>query len=433
MRQRRLSPAIEERVAAYARPLDAAERLRIQLEAFNREWRRMTADVPFYRALKQARDLPDAFADWDDVTSSVPVTTRAIVQQNGAAMASASRQADFVRATGGSTAEPVRIPQWRTEVDETTPDLWLARGWYGLAPSSRLFLIWGHRHLLGAGVKGWLNGRARALADRLFGYCRFSAYDLSATALRRAADELIGFAPDYVLGYSVALDMFARANLDRADALRALGVRVVVGAAENFPAPDSASMLTAVFGCPVAMEYGSVETGLVAHTDPSGGYRVFWRNYLVEAERVERSEHHRVYVTALYPRAFPLVRYDLGDEIEVDTAEGRVVGIEGFRRVLGRSNDYLPLDATMRVHSEAFAHAVSGHAGVFGYQVRQAKGIAWLALVTDGRRLDPSIEMSIRQKLRRIHPLLGDMPIDCVERLERTVAGKTRTVIRLSD
>ena len=144
--------------------------------------------------------------------------------------------------------------------------------------------------------------------------------------MRRAAEELLRFRPAYVLGYSVALDLFAAANRDRREQLRASGVRLVVGTAEAFPTRESANRLRDLFGCDVAMEYGAVETGLLAHTHPEGGYRAFWRSYLLE---VAGGEHPgRLLVTSLYPRCLPLVRYEIGDEIycwrvKYDTSSSR--------------------------------------------------------------------------------------------------------------
>jgi hypothetical protein len=56
---------------------------------------------------------------------------------------------------------------------------------------------------------------------------------------------------------------------------RGLGLRPVVGTAESFLAPESADLIEGLFGCPVGMEYRAVETGVLAHTHPDGGFRFF--------------------------------------------------------------------------------------------------------------------------------------------------------------
>src|SRR4029453_6081329 len=133
--------------------------------------------------------------------------------------------------------------------------------------------LWGHSHLLGTGLSGRLRRSKVVVSDRLLGYLRFSAYDLRPEKLRKAGAALVAHRPDFVIGYSVALDLFGRANTDRGPDLRSLGLRAVIGTAESFPSPDSRSRLEDLFGCPVTMEYGSVETGPCGAGATRGGLR----------------------------------------------------------------------------------------------------------------------------------------------------------------
>jgi phenylacetate-coenzyme A ligase PaaK-like adenylate-forming protein len=425
LRERSLWPGIEAAAAFYAEHDDPARRRAWQLEALNREWSRITAEIPYYRELV-AEGVPRRFESLEAFVEAVPATTRERVHREGARMASSAPAPDFQRMTGGSTAEPVQLPAWNREQEEAQPETWLGRTWYGVRPSSRLFMLWGHAHLLGTGRRGWINARRREVSDWLLGYRRFSAYDLSDAKLREAARALAAFRPDWMLGYSVALDRFARANADAGDALRATGLEMVVGTAESFPAEDSAARLEALFAAPVAMEYGCVEAGLLAHTHPDGGYRVFWGGHLLEVEPGTPGRG-AVRVTSLRPRCFPLVRYELGDDLEFAPGADTAPGFDRFERVAGRCNDFVVLGDGAVIHSEVFSHAVRPSAGVDGYQVVQRDGMLCLRLVAT---LDAAGEAAIQQRLARIHPELGAMRIERVDRLEQTVAGKTRMIVR---
>lgn len=414
--------------AEYAAARSDDERTAFQLAALNREWARASATTEHWGALVHSRRLPERFASLDEFVSAVPITSRPAAQENGRAMTSRSRRPDRVRMTGGSTAAPLQLPAWSSEYAATRPDLWCGRSWYGVDPASRLFLLWGHSHLLGTGLRGWARARKLELSDRLLGYRRFSAYDLKPAQMRRAADELLAFRPDFVIGYSVALDLLARANADRKAALRSAGLRVVVGTSEGFPSPDSEERLRDTFGCPVAMEYGAVECGVIAHTHPDGGYRVFWRNHLVEA--VGAGRIRRIVITSLYPRAFPLVRFEIGDEIEIaDGARTSAAGLAEFQRVVGRCNDYVVLSDGFTVHSEVFSHAVRPCEDVRGFQIVQ-EGDALALRYTSPDDLPQEHRLGIRARLERVHPALGAIRFERVESLSQTVAGKTRMVIR---
>lgn len=432
VRSRKYARSVEQRARAYAPTTDDEGRLRAQLEAWNREWQRLTTSVPYFKELSRERKLPPRFDSWQEFLDRMPPATRAVVRRRRAEMTSDERPPDFTRTTGGSTAEPVQLPAWSSEDLFTMYDRWLARSWYGVSPGSRLFLLWGHGHLMGGGIKGRLNALRRQLSDRLLGYYRFSAYDLRPEALREAARALIRFRPEYVVGYSVALDLFARANAELRDQLRAVGLKVVIGTAESFPSPDSAQLLEDLFGCAVAMEYGSVETQLIAHTRPSGCYQVFWKSYFVEAERdtSASSSAPQVRVTSLYPRCFPLVRYELGDEIELcDDETNLAIGIGSFKRVRGRCNDHVLLRDGTVVHSEAFTHAVRSCGEISGYQVAQS-GASLSINYTATENLTAEQLAEIRSRLARAHPQLAHVEIKRVERLRQTIAGKTRMVIK---
>ena len=431
IRSRQFEKGIRERAQFYSSSLTEEERKSLQLELWNVEWQRLLTSVPYYMRLASELSLPSRFRSWQEFVDRVPVTTRATVQKNKREMVNTGRAPDSIGVTGGSTAEPIQVPVWDSEKTFTQFDMWLARSWYGILPGSRLFLLWGHSHLLGSGIKGWINAQKRMLSDRLLGYYRCSAYDLQPMALRRAARELMNFKPDYMIGYSVALDLLARANVNLGDDLRAVGLKVVLGTAESFPSPNSATLLQDLFGCPVAMEYGAVETALIAHTWPAGGYRVFWRTYFVEAERDNTaSTGHKVRVSSLYPRCFPLVRYELGDEIELWDPEPRfVMGIDTFKRVIGRCNDYVLLRDGAMMHSEVFTHAVRHCSEITSYQIIQVDTDIHIHF-TSPEALSEEKMAQIRSRLAKVHPELAQVRIKRVSRLQQTLAGKTPMVLR---
>lgn len=428
LRAARSAAEVERRRALYAQGLSGEERERHQLERLNREWDRISGSVPHYRDLRRRGAAPDRFRSLAEFAERIPPTTRSLVQSAGERLAVEGARPDALRITGGSTSTPVQIPAWASETRETGADVWVGRGWYRITPASRLFLLWGHAHLLGTGWRGFVRARKQRLSDRLLGYERFSAYDLRAEAMRRAGDALLRFRPDYFLGYSVALDLFARANADRCEAFHSLGLKLTVGTAEAFPSAESAQDLARILAAPVAMEYGAVETGLIAHTHPSDGYRVFWSTYLVEAEPSAEGRH-LLRVTSLYPRLFPLVRYEVGDEVELEAGAGRhQYSVDRFERVVGRCNDYVPMRDGARIHSELFSHAVRPCPEIRSFQVvhgEQGVRIRYTA----AEDLSATRVEEVRQRLSKIHPDLGLAAIVRAESLPQTLAGKTRMVV----
>ena len=428
-----LRDEIQKRQSLYRAQLNCTERLTWQLARFNECWREIRVHVPYYRRLAAEGSLKQEFTDWAQLARALPPIDKGAVRAHGRALQSTARQPDFHRITGGSTAVPVRIPSWRSEWRFTGPDRWLPRSWYGIRIEDKQFTIWGHSHTFGRGIGGFITRQERRLKDYLLGYLRVSAYNMSSSALREAGRKLLDFGPAYVYGYSVALDQFARINRDLQPAFRRLGLHAVIGAAEGFPAADSVAAVEETLGAKVAMEYGSVESELIAHTQPSGGYDVMWQSYFLEAIPTgeERQGQHvcKLLITALYPRCFPLIRYDLGDEICLSRGSP-LLGVAHFNCVRGRCNDYLLLRDNTRIHSELITHCVRSVPEISGYQaVQDPNGIR--IDVISAAALPEETLSSIQYKLGLVHHELRTTPIRRVTALQRTMAGKSRTVLRI--
>ncbi|HSI61478.1 MAG TPA: hypothetical protein VLE43_00130 [Candidatus Saccharimonadia bacterium] len=436
IRDRSMRSQVLERAASYAPATDREERMAWQLAQLNRIWQDIATRIPRYKQLVLSGQCPQVFSSLNEYSQGVAPVTKAMVQSELPELTDPIRPHDMQLTTGGSTGEPVTIPAWREERDQSTPDRWLGRHWYGIHPGDRLFMLWGHSHLLGTGLQGWMRGRMRKLKDAALGYHRFSAYQLDDMRLRTAADEMLRFRPGYVVAYSSALDYFARVNQDRADDFARLKLRGAIGTTENFPSDDSADVITRTLHCPVGMEYGSVETGVMGHTAPDpacenggmGELRLFWRSYLFEAGEVGPSGGRVLRITSLTPRKLPLIRYETGDEVL--PAEGEdPLSLVNLKRVLGKSLAFVTMDDGTAIHSVAFEHAVRACPGVQRFQLVSSDSGVDLKIVAPYADHD-TITRQIRETMSRIHPSLMRAKIEFTDTLWQTKAGKTPLVIR---
>lgn len=400
-----------------------------QLAALNGAWQESLQASPWARALRDRLRAPAQFASWEEFTAVVPLQRKRDLR---AVLTAASDVRDVEwRATGGSTAEPLRFPVLRSEPAVAALDQALGRRRLGVEPGDRLFLFWGHSHMFASGIKGAVARMRRRFADMALGYTRWSAYRLSEADLELARQALITSRARYVIGYSSALDRLARASLGHAADLHRLRLKVVVATAEGFPSPDSRDIIGRCFGCPVVMEYGSVETGPLAYERATGGYDVFWAHQRLElAPSLGRDDGRReLLVTSLYPRALPLLRYALGDWVQ-PAASGDDVRSR-FGTVVGRCNDVVLTASGLSVHSEAFTHAVRDLPDLRCYQVVcGAGGIARRIAYEARATLPEEVVAAVRCRLAIIDASLSEIPLVRVERLAQSAAGKSPMVIR---
>lgn len=424
-----LMPRIEERREFYRRDRSPAEIGALQLARFNAEWPGIRRHVPFYKDLAERRMLPEIFNSWEEILEAFPVVNRETVQQNGRSMTSRLRPPQWWRKTGGSTAQPVHLPAWKSETQCTAPNVWVAKSWFGVRPSDRLFLIWGIGQFTDRGLKGRYKLLQRKCRDVLLGYRRYPAYILGDETLHGICLSLLRFRPSYLAAYSAALVRFALANEHLAPSFHRLGLKVVAGASEAFPRDDSPDLISRIFGAPVAMEYGMNETDLLAHTRPEGGFHVFWGSYFFEAVEPGASGGRKLRVTCLFPRCFPLIRYETGDEVELEAGDAPL-GITRFRSLKGRTADIVTLSDGTILHCHGFDVAIRACPEITGYQAVLREGRLSLHYLSGSPVPDCRLKR-IREILLKVHPSLAQIEIRRTGRLEQTADGKTKALLRM--
>lgn len=396
-----------------------------QLACIRAVWADAVLDVPHFSALVARRQAPAAIHSWDDVRA-IPVLTRQDLQDQPAAFVRRSGPPDSLMRTAGSTGTPIQIGMNKSERDLMRIVKLAAWQELGYQPDSRLFLMWGHLHLLGSGMTRAINTAKRSVADRMLGYRRVNAYRLNPAMCAQFAEQLIAYRPVGFISYASALDLFGRYTAAYRARFRALGLRFVLATTEPPPRPDTVSMLEDLFGCPVVQEYGGGEFGQVAFKHGDAPFEVYGDLDYVETETplADDPGSYPVLVTSLYRRYVPLIRYRLGDGV---TAPHKLANghVDRFDSVAGRVNDVIHLVAGDAIHSLSIFHCVHDEPSVFNIQmVLHDDGIE-LRLVAPGGD-HAALESRIRPRLARVHPALVAVRFTYVEDVGATRAGKRR-------
>lgn len=422
-RLRRQYAAAQQRLASMATVGDDVWARR-QLQAVQRVWADACADIPHYAELVAGRRAPREIRSWQDL-QSIPVLTRDALQDHPEQFIRRSRPPDSYMRTAGSTGTPLQIGM--TQVERDLMRVVKIAAWieFGYTPASRVFLIWGHSHLLGTGARGKVNHVKRVVADRLLGYRRVDAYRMNREICARYADALIAFRPMALIGYASALDVFARYTTEYRDRFRALGLRFVLSTAEPAPRPDTFTRLEDLFGCPVVEEYGGAEFGQVAFKRGRQPFDVYHDlNYLECLPEDADADGAPALITSLYPRYLPLIRYRVGDAL---TGADRLAHghVRRFDGVAGRINDVIRLANGDSIHSVAIFHCIHQEDQVHSIQmVLDDAGIDVCLIAGDGDR--PAMERRIRDRLRQVHASLAEARFKYVDDLQTTRAGKRR-------
>lgn len=428
LREKIIRPKLNEEIKFY-NSTEQSQISNYQIRKFNKLWQDIQANVPFYKSLASKKDVPKNISSFDDF-KKLPIICRSYVRDDIKKFTKTTKKPDTWVTTGGSTGTPLSYPSWKSESREYEPSVWYARNFYNINRSDRMFRLWGHSHTLGSGFSKYKNIVSLKIGLPLIGYRRFSAYDLSDNKLREAGKEIIKFKPKYIIGYSKALYMLAKANKDKKRQFHKLNLKAVIGAAEGFEKEEDKAFIQEVFGCPVGLEYASMETKLLAHTHLDGGYKVIWRNNLVECvnDEGEPSNTGRILVTSLYDRAFPLIRYELGDII-TDTRKD-MDSVYEFDDVQGRNNDFLILDKNTPIHSESITHAIKFSDKVTAYQIRYTENLEYTIYIKSSQKIKKQEIQAIKTRLNKIDSRLAEIEIKQVDKLNQTIAGKTQWLMK---
>jgi phenylacetate-coenzyme A ligase PaaK-like adenylate-forming protein len=396
-----------------------------QWEALRSIWADCITDVPYYRELVSQERAPRTLSSWEDF-HALPVLTRKHLQDHSEKFIRDSRRPHSFVKTAGSTGTPLKMGMSQAEKDLMRAVKVAEWQRFGYTVSSRLFLIWGHSHLLGTGWQGRVNDLRRKTVDSLLGYRRVDAYRLSARLCREYAKALIRFRPIGLIGYASALDLFARYTDEFRSDFRQLGLRFVLATSEPAPRPDTYSTLEDHFGCPVVQEYGGAEFGQVAFKVGNQPFQVYSELNILECGASGEDAARPVQITSLYDRYVPLIRYQVGDAVQ-SPEELQHGHTTAFDSLAGRVNDVLALPGGDFVHSVAIFHCVHQELSVHNLQMVVTDSGVELHLIAAGSTDErPGLEERIRNRMLEVHPSFGTVRFVYKEDVETNRAGKRR-------
>lgn len=261
-----------------------------------------------------------------------------------------------------------------------------------------------------------------------------SAYNLTEQDLTKHVRFLEHYRPEYLYGYATILTAFAQ-MLENAHITPNLSLKAVVSTSETLEKWQE-ELLSRVFRCPVANEYGARDAGILAYTCPEGGIHITAENCVIEVldpvthEPVPDGTSGILAVTDLTNYVQPRLRYLLGDMGTLSPAScpcGRNLPL--LTHIDGREDDLLIGSNGTLVHGNMIGQLLRPLDGLRAFQFRQhAADRATLYLVksTSGAPLDENV---IHNLLAKALPNVKT-EIMLVPEIKPAASGKTRYAIR---
>lgn len=407
------------------------------------QWQRQRAmlrhawsTTAWYRQRMQEMGVQPEDVKTRDDWNALPVVEKADLQARGAEFRSSRGSGGQTASTSGSSGTPVTVLRSQRSWAHAHANMIEHMAWHGIE--------WGEPHAYFWGVPLDPAARRNAhLRDALFNRRRCSAFDLDDDL---AADFYARRMKDpctYALGYPSAVTRFAVALESRGLDGRALGWKAVITTAEVLHAHQR-ERISRVLGCPVADTYGCAEIGMVGVECERTRLHVPVESVAVDF--IENEEGHvELLLTDLHNGSQPMIRYRVGDLLQVDGAAAEAAAggllpapacacgrpLPVLPGVTGRAGDTLELPDGRRVNANLPSYIFKKHGKadtIREYQfVQFPAGRIALRIVT-GPNWRNGMEAELNAEVRRV---LGiETELEIVPRIERRGRGKHRDFIR---
>jgi phenylacetate-CoA ligase len=327
--------------------------------------------------------------------------------------------------TSGSSGEPFRFRRHPASLDYSYACMWRSLLRHGIRLGDRRGRVWGRSYQFNSTPAAIRRVKRRhAVRDWMNNSVGVDAYSLTLENVGEAVARLRAARPVYLHGYVSALYVIARHLADSGQDFGDLRLKAVVTESEKLY-PFQKAAMEAAFQCPVLEFYGSVELGAIAQTDPHGDLLVNDDMYIVETLPAGEAV-----VTDLFSRAYPFLRYRLGDVVTLAPGSAQGLPYTVLEQVVGRTLDLIPLRNGGYIHGMALAHVLDHHlALIHKYQVHQKALNRFVIRVVTGSPLPEAVQERIISDMMGLVGPGVDISVREVDHIAPAQSGKFRWIL----
>lgn len=256
---------------------------------------------PYYRKLFiEVGFNPGLGMDWEKFQSISPTSKSDLIQNNNEIQVDTTKFSKVFYCESSGTSGQVLTFKRNEEWDSFIRAAQL-RGysWHGVNPWDFNIYFWGYN-------SSPLKKLKLRILDRLVN--RYRIFDYDESSLKNLINR--GKQVSYIEGYSSMIYEMAKLLPDSQDTFKNL--KLVKGTSEKI-FPHYKSAVKQAFGIPLRSEYGAAEAGIIAFECPEGNMHVVEEGVLVET-----NSNGEIIITNLVSKSFPIIRYKLGDAVEME-------------------------------------------------------------------------------------------------------------------
>lgn len=390
--------------------------------------------VPYYReAYAPYLEHITHSKSYDEVATlmfQLPILSKSLVTENKAALTAenASTLATYPDKTSGSSGTPLTFPCDQNAWAYRHALMYRNMEAFGVQigePYALFFgLHWNRRTQLQVKLRDWIFNRTR-----------ISAYKISSDRLDAHLTQILAKRPTHFVGYPSAIYDFCSMLFDRGlDQLAQLKLKAVFTTAE--PLRDfQKNKIEEVTKSRCVNQYGAAESGLIATECPHGKLHINIEAVWLQIDQPENSTGE-IIVTDMMLRAFPLIRYQLGDDITCEPGRcscGRAHPM--LKSVEGRSGEFIILPNQKRINPNLPSYIfkpLSSLGVIRRYRFIQKNNVVTLLLIVNNTFNDGHLQV-ISAETRKAFGEDINLVIKVVDQLPPLANAKHRDYVCLDD
>jgi phenylacetate-CoA ligase len=310
--------------------------------------------VPFYqKRFAEAGFDPLLVKDFDDL-KKLPILTKRDIQEHKKELISTFYDPDELveNRTGGSTGSPLVFYHHQDRLDSRQAATLRHNRWAGYKVGCKTAILWGHQR----DIDLYHSFKARLrnlLIDRQL-ICDSGSF--SEETLSQFSRDFRRFRPEIIVAYANSLGMVVDYCTDKK--IKLPRPSSIITSAEVLT-DENRAKIESYFGVKIFDRYGSRETSIIAsECDAHDGLHINAENlhleFIEDGKDVETGAVGEIIVTDLGNRAFPFIRYQIGDMGSPATGAcscGRT--LPRMQMIAGRTTDFLHAPDGRRVSGAA--------------------------------------------------------------------------------
>jgi phenylacetate-CoA ligase len=325
--------------------------------------------------------------------------------------------------TSGSTGQALKFYKDRNSSGTGRAAMYRGHSWYGLDIGAREAKLWGIP----------LNLKERLIAktgDYLLNRFREKNFQLTDKIMNDFMLNMRKSKPEYIMGYSSLVYQFAQYLKDKQINGAPFTLKMIKVTAETL-FDYQRELIEKIFQCPLAIEYGATEVGIISFECPRHGHHIASENVFVEEIGSDMNSERELIITDLNNYLTPIIRYQIGDYGRLlDKACECGRGLPLLAEIIGRTSDKVYKADGTPVHSAIFSYILKDITGKDGgirqYKIYQEERGSIKIEIVKNSNFNKNTLVALRNNIFRL--LGNDMKADImyVEDIKREPSGKLR-------